>query len=60
MLSGSAIISIAVTLPPVIVKANTTRVLPPCAHTAPAAPSMRAGRAAAARPEKVPAPAPRR
>ena len=29
MLSGSAIISIAVTLPPVIVKANTTRVLRP-------------------------------
>jgi predicted enzyme related to lactoylglutathione lyase len=55
MRSGSAIISIVAILPPVIVKANTTRDWPPCAHTAPAAPSMSAGRAAAARPENVPA-----
>ena len=39
MRSGAAIISIA-TLPSAIVKTKTTLGLPPCAHTAPAAPSM--------------------
>jgi hypothetical protein len=55
MRSGSAISSIAATFPAVIVKLNTTRGLPRCIHTAPAAPSTSAGRAASARPEKVPA-----
>ena len=55
MCSGSAISSIAVIVPPVIVKANTTRVSPRSVHTAPGVPSMSAGRTAAARPEKKPA-----
>jgi hypothetical protein len=55
MRSGSAIRSITVIVPPVIVKANTTRVSPRYVHIAPGAPSMSAGRTAAARPEKKPA-----
>jgi hypothetical protein len=53
MYSGSAISSIAVIVPPVIVKAKTTRVSPRSVHIAPGAPSMSAGRSAAARPEKM-------
>src|SRR4029453_7541952 len=41
--------------PSTMVKPNTTRGRPPGAHTAPAAPSTRAGRARTARPEKLPA-----
>jgi hypothetical protein len=39
--------------PSAMVKPNTTRGRPPGAHTAPAAPSTRAGRARAARPALV-------
>src|SRR5262249_14425840 len=43
----------ATIFPPSIVKPKTMRGRPPCGHTAPAAPSMSAGRAARARPENV-------
>src|SRR2546425_4045999 len=51
--SRSAIRSISTILPFAIVKAKTTRALPPGAHTSPGAPLTSAGWAARARPEKV-------
>ena len=42
-------------LPPLTVKAKTTRGFPRAAHTSPAAPSMRASRAACTRPQNAPA-----
>jgi hypothetical protein len=45
----------AVTFPPLIAKAKTTRGFPRVARTSPAALSMRASRAACTRPENAPA-----
>jgi hypothetical protein len=53
MRSEAASTSSTTTLAPVIAKAKTTRGTPPGAQTAPGEPSMSAGRAAFARPQKA-------